>query len=227
LILAGCPPQEDPPASSSEPDDQTLLQELYAGAKQSLDEFVNPDLKPLPCPGEYTDTAIRVTSGSGAPTDDILACLRQDTGRRFVLVVRNQADVPLTLRGRLITDVWTVKPNKVLEIDLANVRFGQWLRFEPNLYAGIATAVTNYLQDKAQPAAKWRRCVDEGINAKCVADGLSDLLPEQVRVGRFEVPIAKIAEVLLALMEYKPLVDAWQQQAAGTATGRLMIAERG
>jgi hypothetical protein len=233
LALTGCfddePSNQDgrsAPPVTAEPDDQTLLLELYAGARQTLAEFLDPANRPLTCPGEYADTAIGVTSTSGGRSDDVRACLRATPNRKYVLVVRNQDDVPLTIRGRWISDVWSVKPNESIEIHLSDeLQLGQWLSFEPNLYAGVATAVTEYLQDKRSSGVKWARCA-ELVTAQCVAGGLADLLPETVEVGRFRVPVGRVASVLTMLWEYKPMLDTWRQQSSGTSGGRLTILRR-
>ena len=135
---------------------QTLLLELYAGARQTLAEFLDPANRPLTCPGEYADTAIGVTSTSGGRSDDVRACLRATPNRKYVLVVRNQDDVPLTIRGRWISDVWSVKPNESIEIHLSDeLQLGQWLSFEPNLYAGVATADARYVAAAIVRYERW------------------------------------------------------------------------
>jgi hypothetical protein len=107
----------------SEPDDDTIRDELTRLTREWLDGFAEPTVADLNCPG--TNAKVDVAGADGAPSKDLLACLVPPAGKTgWHLRVRNLSGVPVTIWGSSTLLAWTVQPDATFDVPMVNPRFG-------------------------------------------------------------------------------------------------------
>jgi hypothetical protein len=218
-ILTGCDKQ---------PDDDALAGELSQRARTWLGGIgrSGATLNCLP-----SDTVVKATGLDETDSSEVEACLvHVTTGDGLVVRVHNRTGVPVTVwpATRLgapptLQLPQTVQPDAVADVPLRDPHFNDFLRFQPELQLGVTTAIIGSLTGKARPFTVWTECAAHP-DARCVIGRAVSLLGDEVvRIGRWTVPVKRVAELLTSLWDHEPLLRDFWDQATGPAGGRLTL----
>jgi hypothetical protein len=236
VMLASCSPTPEPsppspeptsptfPAATSppttEPSSSTLVQTIGDGVANWFSGLSGPSARPLNCPGMAPDGIVIASNGNAR------GCLRRTPDGLHILM-ENLSSLPLTIQGAGIYS-WTLPPGQKQDIRFSRLpKYRDYFTFKPQLESAVTAAVANYVVGKlvrTPPAVQWRPCF-ESLTTNCLVKAFVALLPSYVDIGRYHVPVKKIAGVLSQIWSYKPIYDAWQAQRAGTSIGRLTICD--
>lgn len=222
LALASCgkDSSEEPPDPPSAKDVAELIEQEAVGW---LDDLQDPADKPLVCPGQQLRSF--VTSSD----ESVRACPWSDATSTYFMRVQNLSDVPMSVWGEPAELVFTVQPGSFMDIQLTNPQFGQTLSFKADAVAGLTAVVMDQMKsqivDKKTGGLSWTACVADPSQA-CVLDSLASLLPERVRIGRFNVPIQDFTQGLAFAYTQRDLIGAFADKAGSSEPGLLTIQDR-
>jgi hypothetical protein len=218
--LTGCDKQ---------PDNEELAGELSQRAGTWLGGL-GRSAETLDCPPSNTD--VKATGFDGTDSSEVEACLVSDAGGGLVVRVHNRTGVPVTVwpatRSGLPTGLLpqTIQPNDTADVPVRDPQFNDVLKFEPQLQLGVTTAIIGSLTGMAQPSTEWTDCAANPDTQCVIGRAVSLLGDDEVKIGRWTVPVKRIAELLTSLWGQLPLLrDFWDQAGGGPAGGHLTLLE--
>lgn len=217
-ILTGC---------NKQPDDDAVLSELSQRAGTWLGG-IGLSGSTLKCPP--SNTVVKATGFDGTDSSEVEACLaRAESGSGLVVRVHNRTGVPVTvspitasgLPATLLPP--TVQPDAKVDVPMPDPHFNDVLKFEPQLQLGVTTAIIGSLTGKARPYQEWTDCASHPDTRCVIGRAVSLLGDEVVKIGRWTVPVKRIAQLLTNLWDHAPLLRAFWDQVTGPAGGRLTL----
>jgi hypothetical protein len=219
-ILTGCDEQ---------PDNDQLAGELSQRAGTWLGGLGRSATLDCPPPS----TVVKATGLDETDSTEVDGCLTvADASGGQVVRVHNRTGVPVTVqpptRSGLPTGLQlpqTVQPGATANFSVRDPQPGDVLTFTPQLQLGVTTAIIGSLTGKARPYTAWTDCAAHP-DAQCVIGRAVSLLgDDEVKIGRWTVPVKRIAELLTSLWGHLPLLRDFWGQATGPAGGRLTLVE--